>query len=60
MKGCETIAEYAIKRWMQDNRFVMNEFSIVMNGDEADIFDKTGDSMRVFYNKKANKVVIIE
>lgn len=32
MKGCKTIAEFGIKKWMEDNGFVMSEFDVKMNG----------------------------
>lgn len=60
MKGCKAIAEYAIKKWMEDNGFVMSEFSVEMNGENALIIDKTGDSMKVSYDKKGRKVEVME
>lgn len=58
MKGCKTIAEFAIKTWMQDNGFAMSEFDVEMDGNKATITDTTGDSMNIFYDKKERKVVI--
>lgn len=60
MKGCKTIAEYAIRRWMEENGFVMSEFSVEMDGNCAEIKDKTGDSMKVAYNTKERKVEVME
>lgn len=56
MKVCKTIAEYAIKKWMVDNEFAMEYFTVEMNGNDAVITDKTGDSMKVSYNPKAKMV----
>lgn len=56
MKGCKTIAEYAIKKWMVDNGFVMEYFTVEMRGNDAVITDKTGDSMKVSYNPKTKMV----
>lgn len=41
MKGCRAIAEYATKKWMEDNGFVMSKFSVETNGSEATITDRT-------------------
>lgn len=60
MSECKTIAEYAIKKWMEDNGFVMSEFSVEMNGDEATITDRAGDSMKVRYNRETRKVEVVE
>lgn len=30
--GCKTIAEFQIKRWMEENHFEMSEFSVEVNG----------------------------
>lgn len=60
MSGCKTIAEYAIKKWMEDNEFVMSEFSVEITGNEATITDRIGDSMKVWYNREAKRVEVIE
>lgn len=60
MSGCKTIAEYAIKKWMEDNEFVMSEFSVEITGNEATITDRTGDSMMVRYNQETKRVEVIE
>lgn len=60
MKGCKTIAEYAVKKWMEDNGFVMSEFSVEMNGNEAKITDRTGDKINVYYNPKTKSVKVME
>lgn len=58
MKGCKTVAEYAIRKWMAENGFVMSEFSVGMEGNKAVISDKTGDSMSVSYSPE-NKLVTV-
>lgn len=56
MKGCKTIAEYAIKKWMEDNGFAMECFTVEMCGNEAVITDKAGDSMKVEYKPETKTV----
>lgn len=58
MKGCRTIAEYAIKKWMEDNGFVMEYFTVEMCGNESIITDKTGESMKVSYKPEIKKVEV--
>lgn len=58
MKGCKTIAEYMVKKWMESNGFVMSEFSVKMIGDEAEITDRAGDKMTVLYNQKLKSVQV--
>lgn len=60
MKGCKTIPEYVIKLWMENNGFVMSEFSVEMDGNTAKISDKTGDSMKVYCNLKNKSVEILD
>lgn len=59
MKCCKTIAEYAIKKWMEDNEFVMSEFSVEITGNEATITDRTGDGMRVRYSQEAKRAEVM-
>lgn len=60
MKGCKTIAEYAIKKWMEDKGFVMEYFSVEMCGNKAVITDKTGGSLKVKYNHETREVEEME
>lgn len=60
MKCCKTIAEYAIKKWMEDNGFAMNEFSVSMDENGATITDGHGDSMKARYNRRTKKVEVVE
>lgn len=60
IKDCKTIAEYAIKKWMEDNGFVMAEFSVEMDGNTGIITDKTGARMPVKYDQAAKKVEVEE
>lgn len=60
MKGCKTIPEFVIKKWMKDNGFVLSEFLVEMSGNTAKISDKTGDSMEVYYNPEHKSVEILD
>lgn len=60
MNRCGTIAEYAIKKWMEENGFIMSEFSLYMEGNEATITDRDGDSMRMKYSQETKKVEVME
>ncbi len=59
MKGCKTVAEYAVRCWMRDNGFVLSCFSVEMDGNRGEITDQTGDSIVVCYDPK-NKSVRVE
>lgn len=56
MRGCKTIAEYAIKKWMHDNGFVMSEFSVNISGNNGIITDKVGDILMVEYDRETKSV----
>lgn len=51
IKGARTIGEYAIRRWMEKEGFVMACFQVEMTGPtEAVVRDDNGDSMRLVYD----------
>ncbi len=39
IKGCKTIAEYAIRKWMETKGFVFAHFDLRVNGNEGIITD---------------------
>lgn len=48
VKGAKTIAEYAIKKWLLDQGFVMECFSLSINGNEAVLtYDSDTKSVQV-------------
>lgn len=57
MKGCRTIAEYAVRRWMEQQGFVAGNFDVVMDGNDATITDRTGGSLAVRYDQASRTVV---
>lgn len=49
IKGAKTIAEYAIRKWMQDHEFVMSYFTLEMKGNIGEITDMNGERMFLIY-----------
>lgn len=50
IKGAKTIAEYAIRKWINQNFYCDCVHITEMHGNEAFIKDKTGDCMIVVYD----------
>ena len=60
-KGAKTIAEYAIRKWLENEGFVMECFQLEFTGDcEAIITDRHGESLRVVYDKAHKAVFLLE
>lgn len=47
-----SIAEFYIYKWMEDNGFYMPSFQIVFNGNEAIITDKNKDVLILEYKDR--------
>lgn len=61
IKGAKTIAEYAIRKWLENEGFVMECFQLDFTGEcEAIIKDKQGDSLRLVYDKARRAVFPVE
>lgn len=61
IKGTKTIAEYAIRKWLENEGFVMECFQLDFTGEcEAIIKDKQGDSLRLIYDKSRRAVFPVE
>lgn len=61
IKGVKSIAEYAIRKWMDDRGFVPEYFGVAMEGCSATITDCRGDTLRVRYDpdtKTVTEVVV--
>lgn len=51
IKGAKTIAEYAIRKWLEQEGFMMDCFILTMDGpQEAILKDSNGDKLRLVYN----------
>lgn len=60
IKGAKSIAEYAIKKWLQDKNFVMSEFQLTMNGNEAKLVDRNKDTLTLVYDSDSKTVYVKE
>lgn len=60
IKGTKTIAEYAIRRWLENQRFEMSMFSLEMNGNKGVLKDRNGESMTLVYNGATREVYVDE
>lgn len=60
IKGAKTIAEYAIRKWLQDENFVMSEFQLVMSGNEAKLTDRNKDTLTLVYDSDSKTVYVKE
>lgn len=56
INGCKTIAEYAIRRWMEHENFAAGYFTLIMNGTEGTVKDRSGDSLILEYDPKDKSV----
>lgn len=48
-KAAKTIAEYAIRKWLE-KRFAMECFSLEFNGNEATLVDRNNESLHLVYD----------
>lgn len=60
IRGSRTIAEYAIKKWLQDENFVMSNFDLIVSGNEAVLKDMNGDSITLVYDSDSKSVYVKE
>lgn len=59
IKGAKTIAEYAIRRWLEENHFDMEWFELNMHGNEAILTDRVGSKLHLRYDNQTRLVEII-
>lgn len=60
IKGCKTIAEYAIRKWMQEQGFLEMFFTLRMKGHVGFLEDLSGDSLRIVYDERTKRVYVEE
>ena len=60
IKGTKTIAEYAIRRWLENQQFEMSAFTLDMDGSRGVLRDRNGDSMTLVYDGACHEVYVEE
>lgn len=50
IKGVKSIAEYSIRKWLQDQEFVMSKFELTISGNEGVVKDKIGNTITLVYD----------
>lgn len=60
IKGCRSIAEYAIRRWLQKHNFEMSCFTLTMNGNKGLLEDVNHDTMLLVYDGQTGDVTVEE
>lgn len=59
IRGAKSIAEYAIRKWLEQEGFAVEHFELVFNKNEAIVMDSEGQSIRLVYDP-AYKTVILQ
>lgn len=60
IKGCKSIAEYAIRRWMCEQWFAEGYFSLEMDGNTGILKDNNGDTLTLVYDATEKCVYVKE
>ncbi len=60
IKGAKTIAEYAIRKWLREQGFVLGPFILNMNGNEGILTDCKGEKLTLIYDPASKSVRIKE
>lgn len=58
IKGCKSIAEYAMRRWMIEQGFMDGYFTLAVNGNDGIVRDKSGDTLMLTYNSEDKCVYV--
>lgn len=59
MKTVKTIAQYAIKKWMEQEGFQMEWFDLSFDGNIATLVDRNGDEIKVRYDGRSHTVEMV-
>ncbi len=60
IKGAKTIAEYAIRKWLSEQGFVMEYFSLSMEENRGILTDGNNDALVLVYDKDTKSVRVEE
>lgn len=60
IKGTKTIAEYAIRRWLAGQGFVMEYFTLSINGNEAVLEDRNNETLTLIYDPNTKSVEVAD
>lgn len=60
IKGAKSIAEYAIRKWLQGQGFVMEYFELTVSGNIGTLEDRTGEKMTLVYDGNSREVYVAE
>lgn len=60
IRGAKSIAEYAIRKWLESEYFEMRYFKLVMEGNEGVVTDRTGATLRLVYDAAERTVYVAE
>lgn len=60
IKGAKSIAEYAIRKWLQSEGFEIRYFKLTVHNNEAMIVDSAGDTLRLVYDNDTKSVYVKE
>lgn len=59
LKRSRTIAEYVIRKFLEENHIDTNWFHLEMNGNEAVLTDRMGDSIKLNYDRTTHEVTVL-
>ena len=56
IKGAKSIAEYAIRKWLQSEGFERRYFKLTVHNNESMMVDSAGDTLRLVYDNDTKSV----
>lgn len=58
IKGAKTIAEYAVKKWLLEQGFVVEYFSLSMEENRGTLTDGNNDTLTLVYDNDSKSVKV--